>query len=77
MRCALCAPKVEHTIVFGASANRDSWWDKHAAAHLGWTPLDSSERFRAAIEAMPAGDPNDPAEMFQGGTYVTMGPYEN
>ena len=77
VRCALCAPKVEHTIVFGASANRDSWWDKHAAAHLGWTPRDSSERFRAAIEAMPAGDPNDPAEMFQGGTYVTMGPYEN
>ena len=77
VRCALCAPKVEHTIVFGASANRDSWWDNHAAAHLGWTPRDSSERFRASIESKPAGDPDDPAERFQGGAYVKMGPYEN
>lgn len=77
VRCALCAPKVEHSIVFGASANRDSWWDNHAAAHLGWTPRDSSERFRASIESKPAGDADDPAERFQGGAYVKMGPYEN
>lgn len=55
VRCALCAPKVEHTIVFGASANRDSWWDNHAATHLGWTPRDSSERFRVGIEYQASG----------------------
>lgn len=75
VRCALTAPKVEHTIVFGASANRDSWWDNHAAAHLGWTPQDSSEGFRQRIEAMPPANPDDPAERFQGGAYVNMGPY--
>lgn len=75
VRCALTAPKVEHTIVFGASKNRDSWWDNQHAAHLGWTPKDSAEPFRARMEALPPVDPNDPAERFQGGGYVKMGPY--
>lgn len=77
VRCALTAPKVEHTIVFGASANRDSWWDNKHAAHLGWTPKDSSEPFRARMEALPPVDPSDPAERFQGGGYVRMGPYSS
>jgi uronate dehydrogenase len=79
VRCALFAPSVGHTIVFGASANRDSWWDNSKAAHLGWQPKDSSERFRAAREAAsPPGDPaSSPAERFQGGAYVTMGPYDD
>ncbi len=75
VRCALTAPKVEHTIVFGASDNRDSWWDNRHAAHLGWQPKSSSEPFRARMEALPPVDPDDPAERFQGGAYVKMGPY--
>lgn len=75
VRCALTAPKVEHTIVFGASNNRDSWWDNRHAAHLGWQPKSSSEPFRARMEALPPVDPDDPAERFQGGGYVKMGPY--
>jgi uronate dehydrogenase len=73
---ALFAPEVGHTIVFGASANRDRWWDNARASHLEWTPRDSSERFRAAREASPPVDPDSPVERFQGGAYVIMGPYE-
>ena len=75
VRCSLTAPKVEHTIVFGASANRDGWWDNQAAAHLGWVPKSNTEAYRARMEALPPVDPNDPAERFQGGGYTTMGPY--
>jgi len=45
-------------------------------AHLRWAPKDSSERFRAKMEALPPVDPASPDEKFQGGAYVTMGPYE-
>jgi len=76
VRACLFAPRVGHTIVFGASANRDSWWDNAHARHLGWKPHDTSEPFRAAREAMPAVDPASPAELFQGGAYVMMGPHE-
>jgi uronate dehydrogenase len=76
VKSALFAPQVGHTIAFGASANRDSWWDNRLAAHLGWTPRDTSERFRAARERDPPADPASPAERFQGGAYVMMGPYE-
>lgn len=79
VRCSLTAPKVEHTIVFGASANESSagisWWDNSAAAHLGWVPKSNTEAYRARMEALPLPDPKDPAEQFQGGGYTTMGPY--
>ena len=75
VRCSLTAPDVQHTITFGTSANRDAWWDNKAAAHLGYVPKDSAEPFRARMEALPPVDANDPAERFQGGGYVKMGPY--
>lgn len=76
VRCALTAPKVDFTIAYGASANRDSWWDNRKAAHLGWTPRDSSERFRARLEAQPAPAPDDPLVTYQGGSFVKLGPFE-
>jgi uronate dehydrogenase len=76
VRCALAAPKVGHMIVYGASANRDSWWDNRTAASLGWKPVDSTEPFRAALEATPPLAPDDPAAIFQGGAFVRMGPFE-
>ena len=40
-------------------------------------PEDSSEPFRAAAEArQPQLDPSDPVTIFQGGGFVTRGPYE-
>jgi uronate dehydrogenase len=61
--------------VYGASNNRDKWWNNAKAAHLGFKPNDTSEGFRAAREATPALDANDPAKIYQGGGYVKMGPF--
>jgi uronate dehydrogenase len=74
----LAVPVLGHTIVYGMSDNTTCWWDNTPAAHLGFRPQDNSERFRAALEAkqsIPLGT-NDPATIYQGGAYVTMGPFE-
>ena len=77
IRCCLFAPKLGHTIVYGMSANRDKWWDNSKAAHLGFQPRDSSEPFRAKVEALPPLDAADRAAQFQGGAFVRMGPFES
>ena len=59
---SLTAPVVGHSVVYGVSDNTTTWWDNTSAAHLGFRPQDSSERFRAAVEArQPVLDPSDPA----------------
>jgi len=74
---SLTAPVVGCTVVYGASDNTTTWWDNASAAHLGFRPQDSSERFRAAAEArQPVLDPTDPATRFQGGAFVKQGPFE-
>ncbi len=75
VRCSIHAPVVGHTIVYGASNNRDKWWDNSLVAHLGFQPKDTSEAFRAAREATPPLPEDDPAKMYQGGGYVKMGPF--
>ena len=71
----LFTPNVGHTVVYGASNNRDGWWDNHAAAHLGFVPKDSSEPWRAKVEAQPAPAVNDPAAVYQGGAFTAQGPF--
>ncbi|AVS81492.1 NAD-dependent dehydratase [Paracidovorax avenae] len=73
---ALFTPDVGHTVVYGASANRDLWWDNHAASHLGYVPRDSSEPFRAKVEAQPAPAADDPVAVYQGGAFTAQGPFE-
>lgn len=74
---SLTAPVVGHSVVYGMSDNTATWWDNTSAAHLGYRPRDSSEPFRAAAEArQPVLDANEPAVRFQGGVFVTRGPYE-
>lgn len=74
---SLTAPVVGHTVVYGLSDNTTAWWDNTPARHLGYRPQDSSEPFRAAVEArQPTLDPHDPATLYQGGGFVTRGPYE-
>ena len=75
VRCCLFARTLGHTIVYGASANRDTWWSNAQAAHLGFVPQDSSEPFRAKAEAKPALDANDPVRVYQGGAFVVKGPF--
>lgn len=74
---SLTAPVVGHSIVYGMSDNRITWWDNTSARHIGFRPQDSSEPWRAAREAaQPALDRGDPAVIHQGGAFVRMGPFE-
>ena len=74
---SLTAPCAAHTVIFGTSDNDTRWWDNTRAAHIGYRPQDSSEVFRAAVEARQAPlDMKDPLTLYQGGGFVTKGPYE-
>ncbi|MDR6538163.1 NAD(P)-dependent oxidoreductase [Variovorax soli] len=73
---SLFTPDVKHTVVYGVSANRDVWWDNSAAAHLGYVPQDSSEVFRAKVEAQPPVAASDPNAIYQGGAFTAQGPFD-
>jgi uronate dehydrogenase len=73
----LAAPILGFSVIYGLSDNRVKWWDNTGAMHLGYVPRDSSESFRAALEAkQPVLDTTDPGHQLQGGTYVRLGPFE-
>jgi uronate dehydrogenase len=73
---SLTAPVVGHTIAYGMSDNRLVWWDNTPARHLGYRAEDSSDTFRAMVETrQPSIDPNQPAAQYQGGGFVTKGPF--
>ena len=68
---ALTAPVVGHTIIYGMSDNATTWWDNTPARHIGYRPQDSSEAYRAEVEArQPLLDGSDPAVIYQGGAFV-------
>lgn len=74
---SLTAPVVGHSVIYGMSDNSTTWWDNTPARHIGYRPQDSSEPFRADREArQPVLDLSDPATIFQGGGFVTRGPFE-
>ena len=67
------APKLGCAIIYGASDNKTKWWDNSKSAWLGWEPKDSSEQFRAKIDAEvepPAEDA--PVKVWQGGVFTTV-----
>jgi uronate dehydrogenase len=75
VRCSLFTPRVDHTIAFGTSDNAASWWDNRHAAHLGYRPADSAQKFADLFPpTAERPDPNDPAQVFQGGPFITDGP---
>jgi uronate dehydrogenase len=74
---SLTAPVAGFSIIYGLSNNTTSWWDNGPARHLGYRPRDSSEPWRAALEAKePVLDANDPANRYQGGAFVRTGPFD-
>jgi uronate dehydrogenase len=73
---SLFTPDVGHTVVYGMSNNVVTWWDNRFAAHLGFAPRDSSEQFRAKVEAQPAPAPDSAVATLQGGAFTTQGPFE-
>ena len=73
----LSAPVLGHAVVYGMSANRTLWWDNTSTSHLGFAPQDSSEPFRPAAEArQPTLDRDDPTVVYQGGGFVSKGPFD-
>ena len=77
VRAALTAPVVGHTVIYGMSDNRGVWWDNASASHVGYRPQDSSEPFRAELQArQPLIDPARPEARLQGGAFCIKGPFE-
>lgn len=78
VRCALFAPKVDHTIIFGSSDNSVTWWDNAKAAHIGFKPRDASDGQRERVEAAnPPLAADNPARVYQGGAFVCAGPFDD
>lgn len=74
---SLTAPIVGHTVIYGMSDNSTTWWDNTRARHIGYRPLDSSDVFRDQVEARQQRvDRNDPTALYQGGGFVTKGPFD-
>jgi uronate dehydrogenase len=68
----ITAPGIRYEIVYGMSDNKRTWWDNSNALRLGYRPKHRSEDYADAIIARePPRDPNDPAEIYQGGAFVT------
>jgi uronate dehydrogenase len=72
------APLTGHAILYGVSRNRQVWWSNDHAAFLGWMPEDSSEPYRAKVEAShPSEESSNPAVIFQGGAFAAAGHFED
>jgi uronate dehydrogenase len=72
IRRVFTAPRLGCPVIYGVSANKDTWWDNHAVSYLGWEPQDSSETYRAEIEAQAAqeGQNTDSLLKYQGGKFA-------
>ncbi|MCY4185972.1 MAG: NAD(P)-dependent oxidoreductase [Rhodobacteraceae bacterium] len=69
----LMAPYLGHTIGFGISDNRLRMVDDSQAGHIGFKPQDSSEPFRAAVEATTdIPDPTTPGVKYFGGWFCEL-----
>lgn len=68
---SLSVPRVGHTIIYGASDNRATFWDNRLASHIGYRPKDSADAYRDEIYAA---DPNpgreDIVNRLQGGIFA-------
>jgi uronate dehydrogenase len=73
---SLNSPVVGCSVIYGMSDNNHVWWDNTPAKHIGYRPQDSSESYRADVEAkQPKLDLNDPVVIYQGGGFVKAGPF--
>lgn len=74
VEASLTAPRVAHTISFGLSDNKVKTVENRGADHLGYKAKDSSEPFRAAVEAKtPVPDPKAASAKYLGGWFCELG----
>ena len=77
-RRSLRAPVVGHTIIYGVGNNTVKLADNRKAAHIGWEPQDSSEPYRAKVEAnTPEPDIHDLFIASHGGAFAAAGHFED
>lgn len=69
------APHLGCPVIYGASDNKDGWWDNTKVAYLGWQPQDSSEKFRSEFPE-PDNVP-EVAARYQGGAFAAAGHFED
>ncbi|MDG4889950.1 MULTISPECIES: NAD(P)-dependent oxidoreductase [unclassified Mesorhizobium] len=68
---SLSAPRVRHTVIYGASNNAASFWDNSLARHIGYRPKDTADDFREEILASdPRPDRDDVVNRLQGGVFA-------
>lgn len=71
----LTAEGVEHTVVYGSSANTRLWWDLTTARALGYEPRDASEPYAGKLIAEQGElDPDNVAHACLGGRFVREPP---
>lgn len=69
-RCVL-APKVGHSVIWGASKNaRMTWWRDDAREAIDWAPVDSADPFAGQLAGKVSGDPVE--ERYMGGGYCSI-----
>ncbi|WP_329115468.1 NAD-dependent epimerase/dehydratase family protein [Streptomyces sp. NBC_01465] len=72
---ALTAEDVQHSVVYGSSANTRLWWDLTSAKALGYEPQDDSEQFAEKIVAEQGElDRTNAAHTHLGGPFLTDPP---
>ena len=77
-RQSLFAPVVGHTVIYGVSDNKVKFTDNRKAAHIGYHPQDSSEPYRAKIEAEePTPSVSDRFIATHGGSFAAAGHFED
>lgn len=71
-------PRLGCPVIYGASANNESWWDNREAAYIGWQPQDNAEVFRAKLDARMTPPPKDDAvSLYHGGAFCADGIHED
>lgn len=71
-RIGLEHPDIGYEIVFGVSDNDRTFYDNSNAYRLGYKPQDQAEDHAAEVlAAEPPANPDDPAEAYQGGSFVS------
>lgn len=67
----LAAPYLGFAVIYGMSANRQTWWDNSKAGYIGYRPQDSAETFREKLRSTPGPlDPDDPTVIYQAGHFA-------
>lgn len=70
VQACISAPRLGHAVVWGASRNPASWWSADHRDRINWSPEDSAEAWRPAIEGLVHADPI--GRRYQGGAFCAQ-----